>query len=217
MQTEALPRSSAYERIRDLAYRLHLPVTLVKFLIVGAIAFLINEFFLFVFYDSPVAFFLPEDHTRVHLGLLTHPDIRLLIASILAVEVAIIFQFYSHENWTFRHRRRPGWLPVRFAKFNLSSIVSPIISVATINILTPAIRDAAGADSLAGVLAPYISNGLGVGLGFIWNWSVNSLVIWPHHKETLLDPAPADEPAAEELAAVYPVAPAPDEQDALAS
>jgi hypothetical protein len=44
---------------RELAHRLHLPTTFVKFLIVGGIGFLVNQFFLFLFYDSPAFWFFP--------------------------------------------------------------------------------------------------------------------------------------------------------------
>jgi putative flippase GtrA len=186
MQTEVARQTTPereegfVEAVRSLAYRLHLPTTLVKFLIVGAIGFVINTFFLFVFYDSPVAGFLPDKHTHADLWLATHKDVRLLIASCLAVEIAIIAQFNLHHRWTFRHRPRDGNILTRFAKFNLSSIMSPVIVVATISLLTPALRDAFGNESVLGDLAPYIANGIGVLLGFSWNWLLNSLVIWRH-------------------------------------
>jgi hypothetical protein len=49
--------------------------------------------------------------------------------------------------------------------------------------LTPVIRDAAGDDSLIGTVAPYIANTVGVAMGFAWNYTLNSLVIWPHQRE----------------------------------
>jgi putative flippase GtrA len=167
-----------------LARRLHLPTTLVKFLIVGGVGFCINQVFLFLFYDSPVFWFLPDQDTRVDLGLVHHQDIRLLISSIVAVEIAILCQFVLHERWTFRWRAREGWLGQRLIKFQISSIVSPVVIVATVNALTPELRDWAGDDSFIGTLAPYISNALGVGMGFIWNWTLNSLIIWPHQRKT---------------------------------
>ncbi|MDO8614315.1 MAG: GtrA family protein [Dehalococcoidia bacterium] len=174
--------------VRELAHRLHLPTTLVKFLIVGGLGFVVNTAMLWGFYDSPIAWFLPGRDTRVDLGLFTHPDIRLLISSILAVEIAIMVQFNLNEHWTFSHRPRGGWRITRFVKYNLSSVVSPIIIVITVNVLTPILRDAAGEDSLLGILAPYVSNGIGVLVGFAWNWTINSLFIWPHMQR--------DEPAA---------------------
>lgn len=169
------------EALRQLAYRLHLSTTFLKFLIVGGVGFLINQFILFLLYDSPLAgVLLPDKHTHASLGLFTHEDIRLLIASVVAVEVAIVAQFNLHDRWTFRRRDKGGNIIARFLKFNLSSAVSPIIVVATVSIFTPIIRDAAGADSIVADVAPYIANTIGVLLGFIWNWTLNSLVIWPH-------------------------------------
>ena len=167
------------EAARQLAYRLHLPTTFVKFVIVGGIGFIVNTFVLFLLYDSPLAdAIMPAKDTDASLLLFTHDDIRLFIASIIAVEAAIITQFNFHDRWTFRKRHREGWIVTRFAKFNLSSIVSPIIVVVTVNLLTPVIRDWFGHDSLIGDIAPYIANTIGVLLGFTWNWTLNSLVIW---------------------------------------
>ncbi len=156
------------KRVVAAIRRLPLPTTLTKFLIVGGIAYLINQFALFLLYDSPVFWFLPAKDTEASLGLFNHPDIRLLISSILAVEVAIFFQFNSHERWTFRDRAHKGWAPLRFLKFNLTSAVSPIIVVVTVNTLTP----------LFGI-SPYISNTIGIAAGMTWNWTWNTLVIWP--------------------------------------
>ena len=94
-----------------------------------------------------------------------------MIASVIAVEISIVFQFNSHERWTFRNRHRAGWTIVRFIRFNLSSIVSPIIIVLTTNVLSVAFN-----------VLPYISSALGVLIGFAWNWTLNSLVIWPKHR-----------------------------------
>jgi putative flippase GtrA len=182
-----LVESPAEERmsgIRELAHRLRLPTTFVKFIIVGGVGFVINQFFLFLLYDAPVAWFLPDQHTSTDMLLFTHEDIRLLIASIVAVEIAIICQFNFHERWTFRWRPRDGWIGQRFLKYQVSSIVSPIIVVATVNLLTPALRSGPEDESLVGTLAPYISNGVGVLLGFTWNWTLNTFIIWPHQRKT---------------------------------
>ncbi len=160
-----------YGAVRALAHRLRLPTTFVKFVIVGGMAFLVSQMALFLLYDAHVLWFLPAKKADADLLLFTHPDILLLISSILAVEAAIVFQFNAHERWTFRWRPRDGLILVRFVKFNLSAIVSPIIMVVTINVLTP----------VAG-LSPYISSVIGVLLGFTWNWVLNTFVIWPNLK-----------------------------------
>jgi putative flippase GtrA len=155
------------------------PTTLVKFLIVGGIAFVIYQVFLYLIYGEPptslfpdlegLFWFLPDRHTKANVLLFDLPDVRLLIASIIAVEITIVFQFNSHERWTFRNRPRRGWAPLRFLRFNLSSIVSPIIIVLTTYIL-----------SVQFDLLPYISSVVGVLIGVCWNWTMTSLVIWPH-------------------------------------
>ena len=152
--------------------RLPLASTFVKFLVVGGIAYLINQFTLFLLYDSPLFWFLPAKDTKLDFGLFTHPDIRLLISSVLAVEMAIVFQFNSHERWTFRDREHRGWGLIRFLRFNLTSAVSPIIVVVTVNTLTP----------LFG-LSPYLSNTIGIAAGVTWNWTWNTLVIWPRQEK----------------------------------
>ena len=156
----------------ELAHRLRLPTTFVKFLMVGSIAYVIFQIALYLLYDSPAFWFLPAKDTEVSFGLFTHPDIRLLIASVIAVELAIVIQFNSHERWTFRHRQRTGWILYRFVKFNLSAIVSPIIIVITTNVLT-----------LTFDILPYVASTVGVLIGFMWNWTMNTLVIWPTQRQ----------------------------------
>ncbi|MEO6196478.1 MAG: hypothetical protein ABIP58_00045, partial [Dehalococcoidia bacterium] len=73
--------------IRRLAYRLHLPTTMIKFLIVGGIGFIINQVFLFLLYDTTIFAFLPEKGSNSDFGLFTNTDTRLLISSIVAVEI----------------------------------------------------------------------------------------------------------------------------------
>ncbi len=143
-----------------------------RFLVVGGVAYHINQSALFLLYDSPVISLLPAKDAGASLCLITRPDIRLLISSILAVVVAIVFQISAHERWTFRHRERKGWALPRFLKFNLTSATSPIIVVMTVNTLTP----------LFGV-SPYLSNTIGTAAGFTWNWIWNNLVIWPQRQE----------------------------------
>ena len=156
---------------RSIAHRFHLPTTFIKFLIVGGFGFVVYQSFFALIYETGLFWFLPAKHTEANLLIFTLPDILLFIASVVAVEVAVFFQFNAHERWTFRNRDHEGNLLIRFVKFNLSSIVSPIIIVATVNILTPVLG-----------WSPYISSVIGVGLGVSWNWIANSLIIWPHQR-----------------------------------
>lgn len=170
--------------LTELARRLHVSTTLLRFLIVGGTGYLVFQLFFFLVYDSPLVWFLPAKDTRVNLLVFTDPDIRLLIASVAAVEVAIVFQFNAHERWTFRERPRRGPAITRFLRFNVSSAVSPIIIVLTTNTLTP----------MFGL--PYVWNTVGTLLGFIWNWTVNTLIIWPHRRVAEAQDAAADYPPA---------------------
>ena len=184
MQTDVAPETEdgLLGQLSRLAHRLHLPTTLVKFLIVGGIGFLINQFILFLGYDSPVFWFLPDKGRELDLGLFSVPDSRLLIASVVAVEIAIVAQFNFHDRWTFRQRNREGHVLRRFLKFNVSSAVSPIMVVVIVNAVTPVIRDAAGDGTVIHALAPYLANTVGVLCGFTWNWTLNSMIIWPHER-----------------------------------
>jgi putative flippase GtrA len=161
--------------LRALAVRYHLPRTLVKFLLVGGIAFLIYQLALFILYDTPLFSFLPSKDTTIDIGPISIPDARLLVSSIVAIELAVLFQFNSHERWTFRHRPRDGWIGARFLKFNFSSIVSPTIIVVTTNALTAILG-----------WPPYFSAAVGVVLGFAWNWTVGTRIIWPHARASML-------------------------------
>jgi hypothetical protein len=55
-------------------------------------------------------------------------------------------------------------------KFNVNSIVSPIIIFLTTIVL----------HSMN--VSPYVSSFVGVLIGFAWNWTLNSLVVWPNER-----------------------------------
>jgi len=140
--------------------------TLLKFLVVGTIGFFVNQFFLFLLYDTPVVWFLPKAESQADILFVTVGDMRLLIASIVAVEISIVSNFLFHDRWTFRDRQKKP-LPIRFAQFNLTSFGSPLISVATINVLTPSFG-----------IHYFISNSIGIALGMSWNWIWNTQFVW---------------------------------------
>lgn len=167
MQSELTPQTD--NALVSLSRRLHLSVTLLKFLFVGALAYFVNQATLFVLYD--VAPFFPSKDTRVDLLLFSYPDARLLITSFIAVQCAILFKFGIHEHWTFRNRRRGNGIIPRFIQFNLSSFLSPLINLAAVNGLTP-IFD----------ISPYVSNTIGTVLGFAVNWLLSAHIIWPGHR-----------------------------------
>lgn len=167
---------------RELAHRLHLPTTFMKFAIVGGMGFLVGQFVIFLVYDLPFLF-LADEKRAGEFGPV--PDLHFLIATIVAVETAIIFQFNSHERWTFRKRPRSGLAIRRFAQFNLSAGVGAIIIVIASTVIKTTL------DPVPSALAPYLSFACGVAIGFVWNWTLNTLVIWPAQGQT----AEIDDPA----------------------
>lgn len=139
----------------------------IRFLIVGALAYLVSQLCLLLLYDLlPL---LPAKGSPITLPFLTHPDGRLLVASIAAVEAAVIFKFWAHERWTFRDRRVEGRIAYRFLAFNASCLVSSVISIATVNVVT-----------LAFAVSPYVSNTLGALGSVLVNWALSAYVIWRH-------------------------------------
>lgn len=146
--------------------------TFVKFAIVGSFGYLVNQFFLFLVYDSPVLWFLPAKETSVTILFVTYTDVRLLMAIVAGVEAAILSNFFWHNIWTFTDRTERLPMPLRFVTFHLTSIGSPIISGTTVAILTPRF----------GVNA-YLANSLGIALGMFFNWLWNAQVIWRKGKE----------------------------------
>jgi dolichol-phosphate mannosyltransferase len=140
---------------------------LIKFIIVGTVGFLVNSILLFLIYDTQVIGFLPPQKTAGYIGLWLHPDVRLFVASIVSVEAAIFSNFIFHENWTFKYREKHGKQFTRLIQFNSTSIGSPLITIAAVNILTPYFG-----------IYYLISNAIGVGFGMSWNWLWNSRVIW---------------------------------------
>jgi putative flippase GtrA len=153
--------------IDRLAARLRVSPSFVRFILVGVVSYGVAQAVLLLLYD--VLPLLPRKDRELDFGLFSHPDVRLLIASMVAVECAIIFKFFAHEHWTFRDRPQRGWIVLRFLKFNASCIASPIVVVLTVNVLTPTFG-----------ISPYVSNTIGTGLGFIANWAFSAYLIWPH-------------------------------------
>jgi putative flippase GtrA len=170
MQTDitSTTKRGLLARLRQPGSLVPLSNSFVVFLIVGGMAYIINQVALFLLYDAlPI---LPSHDTHVSFGLFTEPDISLLVASVVAVELSIVFKFYALQSWAFPDRARKGHYITRFVKFNGSCIVAQVITVATVNIVTPVFN-----------VSPYISNTLGTLAAFMVNWAFSSYIIWPHH------------------------------------
>jgi putative flippase GtrA len=165
--TEPQPSSAARAEERRL---FGLPFAFASFLIVGATAFVVTEATLFVLYGDDgngLLSFLPMERDV----LFVKPDIHLLVASIVAVEVAIAWKFFLYERWTFADRPRRGNILWRFLQLNAASFLATLVTIATINILTP----------LLGI-SPYVSTSIGVVVAFMINWVFSNHFIWRRHE-----------------------------------
>ena len=135
--------------------------TLGKFVVVGVVGYLIYQVVVFATYDGSVLWFLPQKGTSFRLGSFRHEDVRLLITTLLAAELAIVGSFTAHTHWTFRNRQvayKPLWL--RFLQFNAKALVSTVVIMTTVvNVLV-----------LRFNLHHYVAVPFGVLAGFTWNW-----------------------------------------------
>jgi putative flippase GtrA len=132
-----------------------------KFLIVGGVSFVVNALALGLFHE--VIFAGVDGSLDTPWGELT---LRLFLSSAVAVEIAIIVRFLLNDSWTFRDRREKSFRR-RFVQSNVTSLASPLISVACVNLLTPV---------LGGNYQ--VANAIGVLLGLAWNWGWSSRVVW---------------------------------------
>ncbi|MGE0059681.1 MAG: GtrA family protein [Dehalococcoidia bacterium] len=150
--------------------------TLGRFLVVGGVSYLVNQALLFLLYEGVFG-----EQDFVHLGPLRHLDGGLMAASAIAMEVSILVRFLLNDTWTFRGRA-PGSFAMRLLQSNLSSLGSPVIAVAAVNLMTP----------LLGI-SYLVANSAGIALGLVWNWAWSSRVIWrlepAHHAPIAMEEA----------------------------
>jgi putative flippase GtrA len=149
---------------------LGIPFTFFSFLVVGASAFVVNLFALFLVYDAGILWFLPGKDAEWNIAGLK-PEARLFIASIIAVEIAIAWKFALYEHWTFSDRPRRGNILWRFLQLNVASALATLVTLATVNVLTP----------LLGII-PYITTAIGVIFAFMLNWLFSNHFIWREHE-----------------------------------
>lgn len=184
-------RKKGYSKAKVIGYTLDVLIfgfkvrlkkskTLIKFLMVGTCSYFINavllgllnrgQIYAMKVLDGPVLGFLPDIDTAPRI--INFPIDRLFIASIISIEASIIFNFIAHENWTFRDRSHRGSPVKRFLKFNISSIASPIIQLASILVFFRLLN-----------LNEQIGLAVGVIIGLFFNYTINMLWIWkakPH-------------------------------------
>lgn len=100
-------------------------------------------------------------------------DVRLELAKVTGAELAILVMFTLNERWTFSEWGKAGYRSLlgRLLTSNLVRLAG--ITVATI-VLSLLVR-------FVGV--PYLlANLVGIGFGFVVNFSAESLVTWRVHK-----------------------------------
>lgn len=179
-------RKNGYSKAKIVAYvidvlrfgikvRLERSVTFAKFLTVGSIGYLISAVALGLLnrgniyntkiLNDPILQKIPTSEDALKIGFI--PIDRLLVASIVSIELSIIANFIFHENWTFKKRSHDGPIIARFLKFNLTSIGSPIIQLIAIIV----------------TVRLFLSNeqiGLAIGviIGLFLNYFLNMVWIW---------------------------------------
>ncbi len=168
--------------IFGLKVRIKKSKILIKFLMVGTISYFINAIALGLLADGkiynikllsgPILFFLPPLGEGPKIGF-AYVD-QVFVASVISTELAIMFNFFAHENWTFRDRSHKGAWYRRLFKFNFSSIASPIISVISIQIFVHYLN-----------LDKQIGLAVGVLIGLFFNYTINMLWIWKEKPHTI--------------------------------
>src|SRR4030042_5935730 len=144
-------RKKGYSKAKIIAYtldvlkfgiraRLEKSKTFIKFLIVGGTSYFLNAVALGLLnrgqiynldvLSKPLLSFVPSIESASRILQITID--RLLISSIIAIELSIIYNFIFHERWTFKERSHQGFVFVRFFKFNLTSAASPLIQLVSI-------------------------------------------------------------------------------------
>jgi dolichol-phosphate mannosyltransferase len=118
--------------------------TLTRFTVVGASGVAVNMLALYVLYQ------------RAHVPL--------VVASALAVELAIASNFFWNNRWTFQ---QTGHSLARFAVFNAVSLVGLLVTAATVWLLV----------QLAGVNY-LVANLTGIGLAAACNFVANVQWTW---------------------------------------
>ncbi len=137
---------------------------LIKFLITGVLGYLVNAVTLSVSENI----FRSTHSTDAFSALVPAiKDAPLFMATIASGEMSIVAVFLINNFWTFRNRKVAGSIFTRFMKFNVTAIGSPLIQILVINTLTPYFG-----------IHKQISLAIGVIIGLVLNWVLNTKVIW---------------------------------------
>jgi dolichol-phosphate mannosyltransferase len=128
----------------------------------------------------------------VNMGVLValrRAGVRLELASPVAIELAIVFNFVLNASWTFGTRPVQGGHTVRFVRFHLVAAAAGLLNYAVLLVLVHAF----GLWYVAANLA-------GIGAATLVNYSLNSLWTWrrvpPRPGDARLSPAREGQSAA---------------------
>lgn len=177
-------RKKGYSKAKIISYildvlkfgikvRLEKSRTFIKFLGVGTVTYLINAIALGLLNRGAIYSIKVMSQPLLagispvgHKYLLFTVD-RLLVASLISIEISIIVNFILHENWTFKHRSHDGSSLIRLLKFHLSSIGSPIIQLTAILVTVKVFNQ-----------NEQIGLAIGVIIGLFVNYTINLLWVW---------------------------------------
>lgn len=136
----------------------------IKFGVVGAVGIAVNEGLLLAFQAAGV---------------------YLLLASVLAIEISIVSNFFMNDLWTFKDRRS-GTMAARFTKFNALMLAGLVVNVGVLD---------AGVDYLGMVAA--IANLLGIAAAFLFRYGLSVKYAWMRTESIEGAETPIARPAAE--------------------
>ena len=184
-------RKKGYSKAKIMAYtfdvlrfgikvRLTQSKMFIKFLIVGSGGYLINavtlgllnrgQIYSTTVFSKPILSNIPTHELAPKLLFFSFD--RLLISSIIAIELSIIFNFVFHERWTFKSRAHVGLIILRFAKFNITSFGSPLIQLVSILI-----------SARIFLIHEQIGLAIGVIIGLFVNYFANLIFVWKVHPQ----------------------------------
>ena len=149
----------------------------VRFALVGGSGYLLYQSVLFLMYDSPVFWFLPDKDTSAVIIFFEHADVRFLVTTLVASAVTLVAIFTGHNLWTFRDRapvHKPLWM--RIGQFVATVSVGSAIVLVTVNVLT-----------LQFDMHHFIALPIGVALAGIWDWLWYSQLVWRRAKKQSLE------------------------------
>jgi dolichol-phosphate mannosyltransferase len=124
--------------------------------------------------------------TLVNLGVFSaalHANLNKFVASPLAVEVSIIWNFVLNNYWTFKERRTRDRVRIKGLKYNLVSIASLGVSFATFTAMSLFVPRA----------SPMVDQLVGIVPAVLVNYFLNSYWTFRSHPEDL-EPASGEAP-----------------------